>query len=158
MGIDIENELNKIRWEQWRAKQDKEMEKTYCYWGENIDRRLCETSSEDAHTDSLYMSASGDFRRNEVSVYCQYEVCKCPPSYAWGYLEGTLIISVDGHSRTHIIDGVCSDTKDEYFPGLEESNTYHASVEISSNWLCATPRDNFCQEFNRTIGCMLVVY
>ena len=32
--IDIENEINKIRWERWRAKQDKEREKTYCYWGE----------------------------------------------------------------------------------------------------------------------------
>ena len=34
MDADIENEINKIRWEGWRAKQNKEREKTYCYWSE----------------------------------------------------------------------------------------------------------------------------
>ena len=29
MDIDIENEINKKRWERWRAKQDKEREKSY---------------------------------------------------------------------------------------------------------------------------------
>jgi len=37
MGIDIENEINKIRWERWRAKQDKEREKTYFHcWGGDV--------------------------------------------------------------------------------------------------------------------------
>jgi len=28
--------INKIRWERWRAKQNKELEKSYCYaWGES---------------------------------------------------------------------------------------------------------------------------
>jgi len=31
MGADIENEINKIRWERWRAKQKTEREKTYFY-------------------------------------------------------------------------------------------------------------------------------
>ena len=35
MGADIENEINKIRWERWRAKQKAEREKTYFYcWGQ----------------------------------------------------------------------------------------------------------------------------
>ena len=35
MGADIENEINKIRWERWRAKQKTEREKTcfYCWEG-----------------------------------------------------------------------------------------------------------------------------
>lgn len=30
---EIRQEINKKRWEGWRAKQNKEREKTYCYWG-----------------------------------------------------------------------------------------------------------------------------
>ena len=50
MGADIENEINKKRWERWRAKQKAEREKTYFYcwdqwsnWGEAI----CNCEGED---------------------------------------------------------------------------------------------------------------
>ena len=38
MGVieEIRLRINKIRWERWRAKQNKELEKSYCYaWGES---------------------------------------------------------------------------------------------------------------------------
>lgn len=31
---DIRQRINKRRWERWRARQNKEREKSYCYWGE----------------------------------------------------------------------------------------------------------------------------
>ena len=37
MGVieEIRRRIDKIRWERWRAKQNKELKKSYCYaWGE----------------------------------------------------------------------------------------------------------------------------
>ncbi len=39
MGVieEIRRRINKIRWERWRAKQNKELEKSYCYaWGGDV--------------------------------------------------------------------------------------------------------------------------
>ena len=50
MGADIENEINKKRWERWRAKQKAEREKTcfYC-WGQwsNWGEAICNCEGED---------------------------------------------------------------------------------------------------------------
>lgn len=42
MGIDIENELNKIRWERWRVKQKSEREKTYFYCWSDVTACECD--------------------------------------------------------------------------------------------------------------------
>ena len=39
MGVieEIRRGIDKIRWERWRAKQNKELEKNYCYaWGGDV--------------------------------------------------------------------------------------------------------------------------
>lgn len=153
----MENEINKIRWEKWRTKQDKDREKTYFYcWGENmID--TCEAKAMDGSGNYVYIYAFGHFGENRVNVSWQYEVCNCPVDYAWGYLTGTLIITADSGSITYIIDNVCSYGRTVIFTGLEESNRYEARAQISSKWWCSKQQDSFWKTFNRTIGCILSI-
>jgi len=151
-------EINKRRWERWRARQNKEREKSYFYCAPPPVTDTCEAYTNHINGDNyLYIYAVGRFDENRVSVSWQYQVCKCPPYYAWGYLTGTLKITVDGGSKTRSIDGVCSDDGTVTFVGLEESDHYFVEARIESQWQCSSPQDTFWTTFNRTIGCELSI-
>jgi len=154
----IRREINKMRWERWRAQQKVEREKTYCYWSEWSD--ICDCQTSDGLGNYVLISATADFGRNRVDVYWRYELCHCLPNEAYVGPWGTLTITIDycnggGPSKSHTIDYVCGDEGMDHFTGLNESNCYGASCYLDAYYNCCGPE--YCNRitFKRGCGCVL---
>ncbi|HDS45126.1 MAG TPA: hypothetical protein ENN68_03380 [Methanomicrobia archaeon] len=155
---DRRQEINKKRWERWRAQQNVEREKTYCYWGEWSDH--CDCQNQNVVGDYVLISAYADFDRNRVDVYWRYELCHCLAGLASMGPWGTLTITIDycgsgGPSKSHTIDYVFGDDGWDYFTGLNESNCYGASCYLDAYYKCCGPEHCDRITFKHGCGCTM---
>lgn len=96
--MSVRQEINKIRWEKWRAKQNKEREKTYFHcWGEVLPGG-CEDRDESGRQNFVEILAEIYWSQRKIKVHWWCEMCHCPDWMAWASPSGTvkIAISYDG--------------------------------------------------------------
>ncbi len=119
MGIDIENEINKIRWERWRRKQKTEREKTcfYCWDNWNNWSNWSDTCTDGAQGNHYCVSLAIDAN----------------------YSQG-ILVDIDYLAHfCHVLTGP---------PGEGCGNTLSANVvtSVCAKWICEPPDCGWCSE------------
>jgi len=139
--IDIENEINKKRWERWRRKQNKKREKTYCYWGEVPSG--CEDKDEDGLGNFIEILAEIYWSQRKIKVHWWSEMCHCVGHYAWAWPSGTVKIAISydgsgtGPSETYNIDS-CNGEGQKTFD-VEARNGYCIDGYFDAGYKCCDP-------------------
>lgn len=142
--IDIENEINKKRWERWRRKQNKEREKTYCYWGEEVPPGGCGDKDEDGPGNFIEILAEIYWSQRKIRVHWWCEMCHCAPGWAWASPSGTVKIAISydgsgtGPSETYNIDS-CNGEGQKTFD-VEARNGYCIDGYFDGGYKCCDPQ------------------
>ncbi|RZN15312.1 MAG: hypothetical protein EF812_02890 [Methanosarcinales archaeon] len=127
--MDIENAVNRARWESWRAEQKTEREKTYFYcWNDWSD--VCEDTAAGA---CKYIKIEATLDGGQLKVHW-YAAC-CTPiaecGTAWGYTQHvTIKVKTGGQwqEKTHTFGGATG-SGDDYFNVGEGPHSCYGIVE-----------------------------
>lgn len=158
MGIDIENELNKIRWERWRVKQKSEREKTYFYcWSEWSDLQCSDCDSNgteikiEATLDPENWVMGVDWK--QYCYCCAYQVCLV--------IGGTVKIRIayenpdgPGPSKTHDLNECYESGKDIF--NVEQRVRYWVHGYQDVTFRCMDENKNQVHEGYKHAFCLIV--